>query len=309
MKLKTINILIVLSNIFAFNISGQQNNFPVLKGPYFGQKIPRDEPLLFAPGIISLEGVMVHDTPVFSPDGKEIYWGEFSTDPNHTSIKYSKLVDNIWTAPVLVPFSSLDSYGDGCPFLMVDGKVLYFNSFRALEKDGKSGREKIWYVEKQGDKWGKPRPVGEDINKLDLHWQTSVSANRNLYFGTDQGIMRSQFLNGKHQKPEKITQIMNSKYTGGTPFVAPDESYIIFSSDNLPDSQGRRDLYIGYRRKNGSWTDPVHLGNTINTQHHDLCPIITYDGKFLLYLSRRNNRSGVYWFPARFIEELKPEGL
>ena len=172
-----------------------------------------------------------------------------------------------------------------------------------------NGNPSTRVLEKQGDKWGKPQPVGEDINILDLHWQTSVSANRNLYFGTDQGIMRSQFLNGKHQKPEKITQIMNSKYTGGTPFVAPDESYIIFSSDNLPDSQGRRDLYIGYRRKNGSWTDPVHLGNTINTQHHDLCPIITYDGKFLIYLSRRNNRSGVYWFPARFIEELKPEGL
>jgi len=295
----------------ASSIPAQENtaDFPVLKGSCFGQKIPEDKPLLFAPGIISLEGVMVHDTPVFSPDGKEIYWGEFSTNPNHTSIKYSKMVNNIWTTPELVSFSSLDGYGDGCPFMMAGGEILYFSSFRALEKGGKSGRERIWYVKKRGDAWGEPQPVGKDVNTMDLHWQTSVSANRNLFFGTDQGMMRSQFVNGKHQKPEKITRIMNSEYIGGMPFIAPDESYFIFSSDKLPHGLGKRDFYIGYRKKDGTWTDPIHLGDTINTPHHDLCPIVTYDGKFLLYLSWQKERPGVYWFPARFIEELKPKEL
>jgi len=295
----------------AGSIPAQENtvDFPVLKGPYFGQKIPENKPLLFAPGIISLEGVMVHDTPVFSPDGKEIYWGEFSTNPNHTSIKYSKMVNNIWTKPELVSFSSLDSYGDGCPFMMPGGKILYFSSFRALEKGGKSGRERIWYVKKQGDRWGKPQPACKDVNAMDLHWQTSVSANRSLFFSTDQGIMRSRFVNGKHQKPEKIAHIMNSKYIGGMPFIAPDESYFIFSSDKLPNGLGKRDLYIGYRNKDRTWTDPIHLGNTINTPQHDLYPILTYDGKYLLYLSWQKERPGVYWFPARFIEELKPKEL
>jgi Tol biopolymer transport system component len=300
--------------VFVFAASSMQEqdktaDFPVLKGPYFGQNISEDKPLLFAPGIISLEGTMVHDTPVFSPDGKEIYWGEFSTNPNHTSIKYSKMVDNIWTTPELVSFSSLDSYGDGCPFMMQGGEILYFSSFRALEKGGKSGRERIWYVKRQGSGWGEPQPVGQDVNTMDLHWQTSVSANRNLFFSTDQGVMRSRFTNGKHQKPEKITLIMNSKYIGGTPYIAPDESYFIFSSDKLPHGLGKRDLYIGYRKKDGTWTDPIHLGDTINTIQHDLCPIVTYDGKYLLYLSWQKERPGVYWFPAYFIEELKPKEL
>lgn len=284
-------------------------DFPVLRGLYFGQKTPEDEPLLFAPGIISIKGVMVHDTPVFSPDGKEIYWGEFSINPDHTSIKYSKVVNKVWTTPELVSFSSLDSYGDGCPFMMAGGEILYFSSFRALEKGGKSGRERIWHVKKQGEKWGEPQPASKDVNTMDLHWQTSVSANRNLFFSTSQGMMRSRFVNGKHQKPEKLTRIMNAKYIGGNPFIAPDESYFIFSSDTLPQGLGKRDLYIGYRKEDGTWTDPIHLGNKINTPQHDLCPIVTYDGKFLLYLSFKKERPGVYWFPARFIEELKPKGL
>ena len=156
---------------------------------------------------------------------------------------------------------------------------------------------------------GEPYPAGRDINTMDLHWQTSVSENRTLYFGTDQGIMRSRFVNGQHQKPEKVEDIMHPKYIGGTPFIAPDENYLIFSADDLPDGLGNRDLYIGYRRKDGTWTDPVHLGNTMNTPQHDLCPIVTYGGKYLLYLSWQKERPGVYWFPARFIDELKPKEL
>ena len=278
-----------------------------LNGPYFGQKVPAGEPLLFAPDIISLKNVMVHDTPKFSPDGNEIFWGEFSTNPNHTSIKFSRLINNKWTEPELVPFSSPESYGDGCPFMLPDGKVLYFSSFRSLKKGGKSGRERIWYVERQGDAWGEPTPVSEYVNKTDLHWQHSVSENRSLYFSTDQGIMRSQFVSGKHQKPEKITEVMNPEYVGGTPYISPDENYIIFSSDRLPGSLGKRDLYIGYRKNDGTWSDPIHLGNMINTPQHDLCPIVTYDGKYLLYLSMRADRQGIYWISADFIEKLKPQ--
>jgi hypothetical protein len=309
MNSKTFFIGLFLSFFCVCCAAALQNEFPVLKGPYFGQKIPTDKPVLFAPGIISLEGIMVHDTPVFSPDGKEIYWGEFSTNPNHTSIKYSRMVNGVWSVPRLVPFSCLDSYGDGCPFMMHGGAILYFNSFRALAEGAKSGRERIWHVKRQGDVWGKPQPVGKDVNTLDLHWQTSVSASRSLYFGTDQGMMRSRFINGKHQKPEKVEHIMHPKYIGGTPFIAPDESYFIFSADRLPHSLGKRDLYIGYRRKDGTWTDPVHLGEPINTPQHDLCPIVTYDGKYLLYLSWQEERPGVYWFPARVIGTLKPEEL
>ena len=87
---------------------------------------------------------------------------------------------------------------------------------------------------------------------MDLHWQTSVSVNRNLFFSTDQGMMRSRFIDGKHQKPEKIVRIMNPKYIGGIPFIAPDESYFIFSSDKLAHGLGKRDLYIGYRKKDGT---------------------------------------------------------
>lgn len=307
--LLTLVVLTISTNCNGQEISQKNSDSKALTSLYFDQEPPGQNPELFAPGIISIEGFMVHDSPVFSPDGNEIYWSEFTENPNHTSIKYSKKVNTSWTEPELVSFSSLNSYGDGCPFMLANGKILYFNSFRELKKGDNSDRERIWYVEKQGNKWGDPQPVGEEINKLDLHWQISLSANRNLYFSTDQGIMRSQYVNGTHQKPEEITTIMNSKYIGILPFIAQDESYIIFSSDQLPNCLGKKDLYIGYRKMDGTWTDPIHLGNTINSSNHDLCPIITFDGKFLLYVSWRQIDAGVYWAPADFIEKLKPDDI
>lgn len=50
----------------------KSEEFPILKGPYLGQKPPGVSPEIFAPGIISID-IMNHSTPVFSPDGKEVY--------------------------------------------------------------------------------------------------------------------------------------------------------------------------------------------------------------------------------------------
>lgn len=66
-------VLFILLLLVASSMPAQEKtaDFPWLKSPYFGQKIPEDKPLLFVPGIISLEGVMVHDTPVFSQMAKK----------------------------------------------------------------------------------------------------------------------------------------------------------------------------------------------------------------------------------------------
>ena len=72
-----INIVLV----FICGISQAQkklDNFPVLKGPYLGQKPPGMEPEIFAPGIISTEKSEINS--VFSPDGNEFYFSRW--DPS-----------------------------------------------------------------------------------------------------------------------------------------------------------------------------------------------------------------------------------
>ena len=53
-------------------VNAQQKDFLKLTGPYLGQKPPVNEPILFAPGIVS--NARSHSSVAISPDGTELYW-------------------------------------------------------------------------------------------------------------------------------------------------------------------------------------------------------------------------------------------
>ncbi|MBE0655258.1 MAG: PD40 domain-containing protein, partial [Bacteroidales bacterium] len=44
-----------------------------------------------------------------------------------------------------------------------DGKKMYFNSNRPIEKGG-TRKERIWCAEKINGNWGDPFPLGSEIN-------------------------------------------------------------------------------------------------------------------------------------------------
>ena len=75
--------------------------FPVLKGPYLGQKPPGMIPKIFAPGIIctnSQEG-----NSLFSSDGSLFLFVRNGSE--NSGIYIVKQIKGIWTKPELAPFS------------------------------------------------------------------------------------------------------------------------------------------------------------------------------------------------------------
>jgi len=62
---------------------------------------------------------------------------------------------------------------------------------------------------------------------------------------------------------------------------------MIFASNK---ESGRRfDLYATFRDKGEKWTNPVNLGDPINSAKDELFPILSPDNKFLFYTSWRTN--------------------
>jgi Tol biopolymer transport system component len=45
----------------------------------------------------------------------------------------------------------------------------------------------------------------------------------------------------------------------------------------------------------------------VNTKHHENCPIISPDGRYLFFNSGRNGKSDIYWVDAKIIEEFIPK--
>ena len=50
-----------------------ENDFPVLNGDYLGQPLPGKTPVVFAPGIISVDSTVEHGAPTFSPNWNIVY--------------------------------------------------------------------------------------------------------------------------------------------------------------------------------------------------------------------------------------------
>ncbi len=82
-------------------------------------------------------------------------------------------------------------------------------------------------------------------------------------------------------------ELINTAANEVEPFIAPDESYIIFAGTGLPESRGAYDLYVSFRRES-AWTKPVNLGDTINSAGWDFCPKVSPDGKWFFFTSNRS---------------------
>jgi len=281
--------------------------FPVLKGDYLEQEKPGDTPRIFAPGIVSGHGFNSEHSPaVFSPDLKEVYWTKKFRGP----ILFMKQENGVWTAPEIAPFCS--EYGDGEPIFSPDGKKLYFLSLRPIKPGGTGDKENMWYVERTPEGWSKPKPVSPLINAFNLHWLFSVANNGTIYFASPSGnsygqndIYSSRFVNGAYEEPKNLGSIINKTGVDHTPFIAPDESYLIYVSSRESPSFADSKFHISYRNKDGFWVTPIDLGQKINSIQYALCPAVTPDGKYMFLIGGGD----IYWVDAKFIEELKPDEL
>lgn len=284
--------------------------FPKLTGEYLGQKKPGATPELFAPGIVSSR-FGLHCTPAFSRDGREVYWN-LMVQPRAAGYSTSRLLvsylrNGRWTYPEIAPFTDEGRDAD-VPFFTFDGKRLYFLSRRPLPPASEPSGEHIWFMERQGDGWSEPRPIDDTVNRLPLHWQFAVDKDYNLYLHANvsgglgnNDLYFAKYENGRYLEPINLGAPLNTPGPEEMPFIAPDNSYLLFQRDF--------DLYVSFRGKDGSWGEPVNLGPEINSPAIDICPMVSPDGKFIFFLSQRGGESHAWWVSADAVAALKAKAL
>ena len=300
MKKPTIILLLLLA---AIDISAQEKDFPKLTGPYLGQTPPVNESVIFAPEIIS--NGRNHSSVAISPDGNELYWSGVKR-----KIWFTQLESGRWTKPEVVSFCKEDSYEYDNPFITTDGNKIFFTSFRpgSVSHD----KENIWYTKRTVNGWSDPKEISPEVNETPLHWSISVSDSGTLYFqfqdasGKSHGgigdIYFSKLVNGEYKKPVSIGSAINTPATETCPHIAPDESYIVFTrfDDTNVKNTG---IFISYKDKSGNWLTAV-MAEGGTKEKGGLSPRISPDRKYLFYVN-----GGMWWMPATFIEELRPEKL
>lgn len=333
MKQITIFVVIAISFAMMFNACARKSDLPVLRGPYLGQELPGMTPKIFAPGIISTN--MNASKIAISPDGHEIAFTLMNYNHTFYTLVFMRQENGVWSKPEVAPFSG--KYHDSEPYFSIDGTQLFFNSNRPVEGQEPTNDSDIWVVEKGESGWGAPMNLGSLVNSDKFEVNPAVSKNGTLYFASNldggkgsNDIYMSKLMNGKYTEPENLGDAINTSFTESGPYIAPDESYIIFNRYRSHTGHG---LHISYRRNDGSWTEAINMGKEINTESAGSHGFVSPDGKYLFFTSGRNpyfpypdqkltydeivqifnsplNGSyNIYWVDAKIIEELKPDEL
>lgn len=277
-----LSLLVTVSNSYA------QDELPVLKGPYMGQKPPGLIAEVFAPGIVSKAGWELEG--VFAPGMKEFYYTKRAEDGKKSIIVGFREQNNVWEKYIEIPRRGEVSFSpDGSRMHMAKG-----------------------YLDRKGDGWTKLKKLGPMIDRKDFGiMRLSASAKGTYAFDdyTIDEIRISQLKDGVRQEPTKMDAEVNTGKWTAHPFIAPDESYLIWDSER-EGGYGATDLYIRYRQKDGSWGPAINMGDKINSNKADFFASVTPDGKYILFnrtISREPLNIDVYWVDAQIIETLRPK--
>lgn len=203
------------------------------------------------------------------------------------SLYQSTLGPRGWSQPVPMALSRPDA-NDSDAFITPDGTRLFFSTNR--DDAGTKADFDIWVAERRGrGDWSHPRKLGAAINSGGNEWLPSVAKNGSLYFESDREggkthLYRARF-NGRDYEPaQRLPFPINSDSAEESPFIAPDESYLIFQ-------RGGGQLFISYR--NGQrWSDPVLLDLPASTLKYS--PYVSPDGRFLYFTSNARGTSDIY---------------
>ena len=262
------------------------------------QQLPKQ----FVPGIMATDSGRVA-APAFSPDGNTVYFGKAPIGGTITIVQ-SDFKQGKWSTPTPASFST--KYSTLEPALSPDGKFLIFASSRPETTDGlpltgewdgktypgKGG--KLWKTVKTQKGWSDPILLPETINNMSAVFSPAISADGSLYYmRADSGekfhIYRSQYKNGVYLTPVRQTFYI-SQYGDFDPVVAPDESFLIFSSSRPPAKPGHADLFIVFR-KGDHWTDPLDLRTVLGEKVYGIEARLSPDRQTLYYTNSLNNEN------------------
>ena len=299
----------------AISSNAQKADFPKLTGPYLGQKTPGMTLERFAENIIT-DNFYPHSKLTISPVGDKIYWETFiDTIGGGFALYYSNYDGKSLSEPIRD--TVISKYGVYSFIFSSDGQTIYFGSQQPLPEYGDKKIYGVWFSKKANAGWSKPQPIK---NTLDSTWASvgSLSINNagDIYFvgryqDSSPKIYCSKFVNGNYQKTEPLPDIINSSATLD-PFIDPQDKFLLFSASARSDNLGIIDLYVSFKNKNGDWSNPVNLGEKINSKSGDRFSMITPDGNYLLFVTSHGNRfpstyTHFHWTSSRILEELRPK--
>lgn len=110
------------------------------------------------------------------------------------------------------------------------------------------------------------------------------------------------------QKATPLGPPVNTGENEGAQCISADGRLLFFTGCGRADGLGSCDIYMSVRQK-GKWSEPVNLGNPVNSASWESQPSVSADGRWLYFTSNRNGGKGKMdiWRAGKL--GVSPEGL
>lgn len=172
------------------------------------------------------------------------------------------------------------------PTLTADEQTMFFTFMDA------SSQEDFFISHFENGKWQEAINMGPPINSPENEGASTISADgQYLFFTACQNPLNIgscdlwlTFLKGDKWQPAiHMPDNVNTKFKETQPSLSADGKTLYFAS-NRQGGLGGMDIWKT-TFENNIWTNPVNLGNTVNTPFDDECPFIHQDGVTLYFAS------------------------
>ncbi len=262
----------------------------ILTGDYLGQTPPGPTPELFAPGIVTT-GIYTRDVAM-APEGDHLFFGVLFGSIA-TIVETHRGPDGVWSQPEVAPFSRDSRFFSLEPHIAPDGGKLLFLTTR-VENPGPEDlrswtNQDIWVVDREGEGWGEPYPLGAGVNSTSSQYNAFIAPDESYLIlctgerddtrgGADYYVtFRSP--DDRWSGPINMGEVVNTPRAAEfSPYVSPDGRYFFFMSTRP--------------------MDPEKLPDTLTWEYL----------KGFREMPETGN-PGIYWMDASFIQELRPQGF
>lgn len=126
-------------------------------------------------------------------------------------------------------------------------------------------------------------------------------------------LLTTREQDGRWTKPEVMP--FTQKYFGVDPALTPDGKRLVYCSDQPRSGQGEArddaDLWYVERTEDGGWSEPVNLGEPVNSDADEYYPSFTADGTLYFQSAREGGIGGRDLYRARWVDGgyTEPENL
>ncbi len=257
--------------------------------------------------------------PIISPDGNTLYFDR-KLHPENTG---ENKLDDIWLADhstgnwntvmnIRTPLNNADA--NFLCSISPDGNYALLGGTYGGKGPG------IALATRTAAGWSVPKPVqirdfvnlntynefylGADGTTLVMSIENSESLGlRDLYVSFLQA-------DGTYSKPENLGKQLNTAGDEMSPFLAADGKTLYFSTNGYP-GYGGPDIFMSKRNDASwtNWTEPVNLGNNVNSPDFDVYYSIDAKGEYAYFSSSYTSKTNLDIFRIKLSPQAQPENV